>query len=99
MTDSEVAAALANLKGREHETVVARAADHPDWLITSDDPRQVRRLLKLYKRFTVEGGSFVFKVPVHAVAFRPEAKREGRKLTEAQRTAAVARLTAARRKV
>lgn len=95
----ELEAAIKHLYDRpvdERETVIVQCASDDTWIITTDDPTRTRKLLKRYSDYRIDGGSFIFTVPDHAISFRKEEKQV-RQMTEEQRTAARDRLMNARK--
>lgn len=79
----------------ERETIIRRAADETKWEVFSEDPRVIRKLEGLYgpgRQDHQSAEGLVWDLPATGVSFR-----KPRKMTEAQRKEAAARLAEVRK--
>ena len=72
----------------DRETTCVLGASAESWVVTSDDPRVVRKILKLGHTPASTEGAFVFNLGIKAVGFRKGTAKAGREFTAEQRAAA-----------
>ena len=72
----------------DRETTCVLGASAETWVVTSDDPRVVRKILKLGHSPVSTEGAFTFNLTLKAVGFRKGTAKAGREFTAEQRAAA-----------